>query len=308
VKKSANVEEGIINVNVVQLYYKILGEGDPVVILHGGPGFDHIHMLPFSELASDYKVIFYDQRTTGNSSGNVDASSITVDNFVEDLEELRKKLNLKKMSVIGHSWGAGLAMYYAIKYPDNLKTLILLATSASTEFFDSYFKNIEKNTSLQDKLALKQIEQSQAFKNKEVEAVQRYFQISVKPFFYDQSLADRLDLAFSKNTAKNQSAVGALLMKNLGNYDIHDELSAIKCPTLVVHGDSDPFPCEGAYKVHKYIPQSKIVFLKNTGHFMFVESQEELFFIIRDFLRDDKSVVTSIPAEIEKRLKSILVY
>jgi len=302
--KSIKIEEGTVNVNGVQLYYKTVGQGEPVVIVHGGPGFDHVHMLPMSELAKDFKVIFYDQRATGNSTGNVDIGSITVDNFVEDLEGLRKKLNLEKMNIIGHSWGAGLGMFYGIKYPHNLKTLILLAPSASTEFFGQYFENIQKNTSSQDSLALAQIEQSEAFKNREVEAVRNYYQIAVKPFFYDDSLVSRLDLTFVKNTAQNQGAVAELLMKNLGNYDIHGELPAIKCPTLIVHGDSDPLPIEAPYKVHKHIPQSKFIILKNTGHFMFLESPAALFSILGDFLRDDKSVATSIPVEIEERLKS----
>lgn len=287
-KKSIPIEEGFIKVKDAELYYMVVGKGEPVVILHGGPGFDHIHMLPMSELAKDYKVIFYDQRATGNSTGNTDDISITVDNFVEDLERVRKKLNLEKMNVIGHSWGAALGMYYGIKYPDKLKTLILLAPSASAKIFDQYFKNIQNNTSPQDSLALKQIEQSKAFKNKEVEAIQKYYRISTKPFFFDQSLVSRLDFSFAKNTAKNQGAVAALLMKNLGNYDIHNELSAIKCPTLIVHGDSDPLPIEAPSKVHKHIPQSKFVVLKNTGHFMFIESPDELFSIISDFLKDVK--------------------
>lgn len=283
-KKSIDIEEGTIDVNGVQIYYKTMGEGEPAIILHGGPGFDHVHMLPMRELASDYKIIFYDQRATGNSTGNVDASSLTVDNFVEDLEGLRKKLNLEKMNVIGHSWGACLGMFYGIKYPYNLRTLILLSPSASSAVFESYFLNIQQNTSPQDKFAITKIEQSEAFKKREVEAVQKYFRISIKPFFHDQSLAERLDLSFGKNTARNQSEVGNLLMKNLGSYDIHEKLSAIKCPTLIIHGHSDPLPYEAPYKVHKHIPQSKFIILKNTGHFLFVEAPEKLFSTIRDFL------------------------
>ena len=110
-QRAKSIKEGFANVNDVQLYYKIIGEGEPIVVLHGGPGFDHNHMLPFVELANDYKVIFYDQRATGNSTGNVDVNSITVDNFVEDLEGLRKKLNLGRVTLVGHSWGAMLAMF-----------------------------------------------------------------------------------------------------------------------------------------------------------------------------------------------------
>jgi len=106
--EKVHVQEGFINVNDIQLYYKVMGKGEPVVVLHGGPDLDHNHMLPLAELADNYKVVFYDQRMTGNSTGIPDAGSITVNNFVQDLEQIRKQLKLGKMHLLGHSWGAGL--------------------------------------------------------------------------------------------------------------------------------------------------------------------------------------------------------
>lgn len=305
-KKSIPFEEGFVSVNGVKLYYKSVGKGVPVIVLHGGPGLDHKHLLTMSDLAENYKVIFYDQRATGNSSGNVDAVSITVDNFIEDLEGLRKELNLEKMNVIGHSWGGLLGMYYGIKYPDNLNSLILLAPSgASPCYLNRYFANIEKNRMTEDSLALAQIKQSEAFKNQETEAIQRYWRIFLKAYFKDKSLVDNFNLTFDKNTINNQNAVSTLLMKNLGDYDIHGELSSIKCPTLIVHGDSDLLPYESSYRIHKRMLQSKLIILEGAGHFMFIESPDKLFSIIRDFLRDDKSVVTSIPITVKERLESL---
>lgn len=299
--EAVKIEEGNVNVNGVQLYYKIMGEGEAVVILHGGPGFDHNHMLPFGELADEYRIVFYDQRATGNSTGATDTTSITVGNFVEDLEGLRNRLNLGKMNLIGHSWGAALAMFYGIRYPQNLKTLILLSPSASLAVFGQYLENMQKRTSPEDGLAMQQIEQLEAFKKREVGAVQKYYQIAVKPLFHDPSLADRMDFSFGKNTAKNQHVVHALLMKDFGSYDIHDKLSAIRCPTLIVHGESDALPFEVPWRVHKSIPQSKLVVLRKAGHFMFIESPRELFLLIRRFLKDDNSVETSTPAGIVER-------
>jgi proline iminopeptidase len=287
-QKAKHIEEGLIRVNNAQIYYKAMGQGEPIIVVHGGPGFDHIHMLPFGELASDYKVIFYDQRATGNSTGSVDSNSITVDNFVEDLEGLRKALKLGNINVIGHSWGAALAAFYGIKYPQNLKTLILLGAGASSEYLDQYFKNIQSNTTPEDSFVLKQIAQSQAFKEKQVEAVQNYFQIAVKPLFHNQSKAEKLDLTFGKKTVKNQSQVNQLLFEEIRNFNIYNELSIIKCPTLIVHGDSDPLPVEAPRKIHQHIPRSRFVTLKQTGHFMFIESPDELFSIIRNFLKDSK--------------------
>ena len=305
-QESQHIKEGFIDVKGGELYYKMMGRGEPVVVLHGGPGLDHNHMLPLAELADNYKVVFYDQRTTGNSTGIPDVDSITVSSFVQDLEEIRKQLKLGKMHLLGHSWGAGLAMFYSIKYPDNLKTLILLGCGgASSEYFGELFENIQKNTAEEDRLAMKEIEQSEAFKNRELEAFTKYYQIAVKPLFYDQSLPERERFTYGDNTAKHQQAVGELLMKDLGEFDIYDQLSSISCPTLIIQGDSDPSPCEGTYKVHKHIKGSRVVFLQDTGHFVLHESPDETFSVIRNFLKDDKSVRTSIPAEIKEKLKAV---
>jgi len=282
------IEDGTVDGNGAQLYYKIFGTGEPVIVLHGGPGFDHIHMLPFNQLSKKYKVIFYDQRATGNSTGEINENSITLNSFVNDLENIRKKLNLGKIHLIGHSWGSVLAMYYGIKHPDHLKSLILLACYASSEVFGPYFQNIQEKTLPQDSLAMKRIKESDAFQSKQVEVVQKYYQIAIKSMFHDPVFAERMDFRMSENTARNQGAVSGLLMKNIGQFDIHAKLSTIQCPTLIIHGDSDPLPYEAAYKVHQSIPQSRIGVLKNSGHFMFIESPETLFSIIHDFLWDDK--------------------
>jgi len=304
--KQSNIEEGFVSVNGVQLYYKIIGQGEPVIISHGGPGLDHNYILPLSELADDYRVIFYDQRATGNSTGAVNPNSITLDNFVQDLEGLRRELNLGKVNLIGHSWGGGLAVYYAIKYPLNVRSLIVLAAGGpDTKYFEQYYQNVQKKTSREDAETMRQIKQSDAFKNRQVEAVERYYRIATKPFFYDPSFADRLDFFVNENTANNQSKAAAFIMKDISNLCFYDRLSTIKCPALILCGDADPGPCWGPYKLYKLLPQSKLVFLKNTGHFVFIESPEETFSFIKSFLRDDKSVVTSIPAKIEEKLKSI---
>ncbi len=302
-KKENKIEDGTVEVNGIHLYYRAIGAGKPLIIIHGGPGFDHNHMLSFKNLADEFRIIFYDQRATGNSSGNVDTNSITVDNFIKDLEALRKKLNLEKVNILGHSWGAVLGMFYGIQYSKNLDSLILLAPSgASTEFFDTYFKNIREQTSPADRSVMNEIEQSQAFKNQEIEAVKKYWEILLRVYFKDKSLADNFNLDMGKNTIKNQSMVNSLLMNGLGDFNIYNDLSSITCPTLIIHGTDDLLPYESSYKIHKFMPNSKLVILENSGHFMFIDSEDRLFNIIRIFLKDGQAVETSIPISIEEKL------
>ncbi|HEX9653891.1 MAG TPA: alpha/beta fold hydrolase, partial [bacterium] len=124
---SLKAEEGLRAINGTQLYCKVMGSGEPIVILHGGPGLDHTYLLPqMAELAKDYRLIFFDQRLAGRSASNVDSSAITLQNFIDDVEGVRREFNLEKMNLLAHSWGSFLALNYAITYPDHLKSLTLV--------------------------------------------------------------------------------------------------------------------------------------------------------------------------------------
>lgn len=109
------------------LYTGIIGKGEAIIFVHGGPGGDHRfflpHMLPLSE---QYRLILYDQRGCGMS----DASSngqYTMKDEVEALEMLRKDLQLDKVNLFGESWGSMLALMYACAYPDRINKILLTA-------------------------------------------------------------------------------------------------------------------------------------------------------------------------------------
>jgi proline iminopeptidase len=304
--RSENMKEGYVNVNNISLYYKSIGKGEPVVVLHGGPGFDHNSIIQFKELADEFQVILFDQRGSGNSSGTIDSASITVDNFVEDLEGLRSHLKLGKINLIGFSWGATLAMYYGIKYHDNLKSLIIAGTGgASKEYFNEYFHNLQSRTTKDDKRALGEIERMGSFKNQETNITQKYWRIIMKPFFKDTTMVNEVNLTFGKNTLKNLAGINKLLMDNLGDFDIYGELPVIRCSSLVIHGTYDPFPAEGAYKVHKQLQSSKLVIMENAGHFMFIDARGRFFELVRNFLKDHKSIEISIPENYKEKFKDL---
>jgi proline iminopeptidase len=303
---SENIKEGFVNVNNISLYYKIIGKGEPLVVLHGGPGFDHNSVIQLNELADEFQVIFYDQRGSGNSSGTIDSASITVKNFVEDLEGLRRQLSLGKINLFGFSWGATLAMYYGIKYPGNLKSLIIAGTGgASKEYFNEYFLNLQSRTTKDDKRALGEMEKLESFKRQETEIIQKYWRIIMKPFFMDTSMVNEVDLTFGKNTLKNQADIGKFLMDDLGDYNISNELSVINCPVLIIHGTYDPFPAEGAYKVHGQLISSKLVIMEDAGHFIFIDARDRFFDLVRNFLKDHKSIETSIPESYKEKFKDL---
>lgn len=283
-------QDGLAAVNGTELYYKIIGEGEPLIVVHAGPGMDHNHLYPnIGKLAREFQVIFYDQRGTGHSSAEIDSLDINTSTFVEDLEALRTKFGIDNLNLLGVSWGAMLAMQYAIAYPDHLNALILgCPMGASSDFTHPFSEAIQQARTSEDSLALVKIRQSDAFKNGDPEAADAASKISFKSYFHPgkQHLADQVDYNYGESTMKNRQMVSSLIFQEYQNYDIHDELSNITSPTLVIHGDSDPLPWEFAERIHSAIPNSQFELLKDTGHFIFVEAEEEFLDIVTNFIND----------------------
>jgi proline iminopeptidase len=283
-------EQGVKRVNGTELFYRVIGEGDPLVIAHGGPGMDQNYLLPqMEELATRHRLIFYDQRGTGGSSPEIDSSTITIEKFVDDLNEIRKAFNIEKMNLLGHSWGGLLSMYYATTHPDKMKTLILANTMpATSEFWAPFAENISRNRKPADNLALSEIKASEQFTANARDVLKKYYEIYFRSYFHDQSLSSSMNLDQTETTWANGDTVYNLLWEDrLEAFNIYDQLAAVRCPTLIVHGDFDPVPLEYAQEIHETIENSKLVILENSGHFSYIETPAKFYSVVTDFLTGD---------------------
>ncbi|CAF3795410.1 unnamed protein product [Rotaria sp. Silwood1] len=119
---------GMLKVSEIHtLYYEEVGNpsGKPIVFIHGGPGsYTKSRDRRFFDPQA-YRIILYHQRGAGNSIPNGCLEENTTWDLVEDLEKLRKHLNIDKWILFGGSWGSALALAYAETYPDYVKALIL---------------------------------------------------------------------------------------------------------------------------------------------------------------------------------------
>ncbi|MGZ6072062.1 MAG: alpha/beta fold hydrolase, partial [Myxococcaceae bacterium] len=114
----SEVREMRIPVERTSLYAREVGRGRPLVVLHGGPDFDHRYLLPEMDRLSDaFRLIYYDQRGRGDSAKQVQPDDVTLLSDVEDLERVRQFFHLESMVLLGHSWGAVLALEYALRHP-----------------------------------------------------------------------------------------------------------------------------------------------------------------------------------------------
>lgn len=282
-----SIEEGFLEINGASLFFKTMGSGEPIVVLHGGPGFDHRQFLPYIwELSERHKVILFDQRGTGLSSGTIDSTSISIDSFIADIEGIREAFGIEKMNLLGHSWGGILAMYYGIRHPENLKSLILCSTAASFESFAEMRATYEANRLPEDTALLQEIYSSDAYQNDDPQAVESFWRVYFKPYFADQQLVSKLDLQFEENSIKNGDAVAGHILQSIGEFDLHEDLRAIRCPTLVIHGDSDPMPVKYAEMIHESIGGSELVIAEGAGHWLFVDATETFTSSVLDFLAE----------------------
>ncbi|MCB1159270.1 MAG: alpha/beta hydrolase, partial [Leptospiraceae bacterium] len=116
-----------ITVNGVVLHAEAFGnpKNKTLIVLHGGPGNDYRYLLPLQALSDKYYVVFYDQRGTGLSK-RLDAKAHTLEEYIKDLDEIIKIYSpIKKVYLIGHSWGAMLATAYIAKFPDKVEKVVL---------------------------------------------------------------------------------------------------------------------------------------------------------------------------------------
>ena len=148
------------------LFCRELGDGHPIVVLHGGPDFDHCYFLPeLDRLADSFHLVYYDQRGRGRSTAGVRPEDVTLRSELEDLDRVRSRFGLESVAVLGHSWGGVMAMEYAIRRPDRVSQLLLLNTGpASAGDWRRLRESFAERRPAADRAAMEAIAATAAFK------------------------------------------------------------------------------------------------------------------------------------------------
>ncbi|MDZ7720872.1 MAG: alpha/beta hydrolase [Balneolaceae bacterium] len=284
-QSNLQVEEGTVSINGTEIYYNKVGEGEPIIVVHGGPVLDHGYLeRSFEPLSEHYELLYFDQRLSGRSSADVDSTDITLDNFVEDIEALRQEFNYEKVHLMAHSWGGLLAMKYAIKYPSNLNSLILLNTMpANTEDWRKESQIVARRTSAEDSLRRSEIMSSELFQTNPPEAIEQLLVLSFRNQFKDPSLTDSLDFYIPEDYMIRSQRFG-YLMAELSNYNLYAELDSLDIPTLLVYGSNEPAVDISGKNLNSTFPNSQLSVIQNSGHFPFIEQPNQFFEIIQSFL------------------------
>src|SRR5665213_2175175 len=293
-------KSGFVDANGVLIYYVEFGMGAPLVVLHGGPGADHTYFLPWLlPLARHHRLIFIDERGSGQSERLQDVSKYTIEAMADDVEAVRLALNLGKIDLLGHSCGGVLAEAYALKYQEHLNHLILNSTFASTREMNQVLAR-EKAQMPPDKLKrLNELKQAGLFGKGEAWEHGRYPAEYEKlawgngyfPFLYGARPDSSYDPA-QGNAPTNWELYREMwgshgefvIDGNLKSVEYVDRLPTIKVPTLVVVGDHDECDPALSHEMHEKIAGSQLVILPNSGHMNFIDQPEMWQKAVRTFL------------------------
>jgi proline iminopeptidase len=263
------------------------GQGPPLLVLHGGPEFDHTYLLPeLDALAESFRLVYYDGRGRGRSAdGDVGLAS-----EIADADAVRARVGAERVAVLGHSWGGLLSAEYATRHPERVSHLILLNTAPVSHA--GILRLREHVTTLRTSEELERLEElraSDAFLRGDLDAEAAYLRIhfrpTVPPAILD-GLVDRFRTHFTPADVLRARAIEHRLRQETWlreEYDLLPALRRLDVPTLVVHGAADLIPVDVAEEIAAAVPGARLVVLPG-GHFSYVEAPDEVRRLVADLL------------------------
>jgi proline iminopeptidase len=287
-----------VTVNGAKLYVVSVGEGDPLIIIPGGPGGAHVGYRVFDSLAKDNQIIYFDAFGRGKSDTAKDVTEYTLARDIEDIEGLRKALHLDKLNVLGHSYGGVVAQGYALKYPEHVNHLILANTfhsyimwqknddNSNHEIATNYPEVWDSLMIIREKGAVSSDPEHQRLYSK----VPYGFLYAYNPNNFLSR--GRKPYPNSFNSKLYYQMVGRdgdfLVGSDIGTFDYRKQLKNLKMPVLIYGGRYDRVAVPVMMEKYKqYCPQAKFVMFEKSGHNPQIEEPSKLFALIENFLHSN---------------------
>ena len=272
----------MIPIRDTSLFVDVVGDGYPLVLMHGGPGLDHWSLDSFRRLADRYTLIFYDHRTNGRSL-DAPVESMTWDNLTADADALRQHLGYQKWAVLGHSFGGNVALEYVLRYPETVSHLVLLDTGADSRWPQVNAAEVASQ------------------RGYDADLVRRWFNGNFEPaewlsifsqigaaYFYETidiaGMAQQMP-AGEGPTFRPEPLIfaGRHVLKG---WSVIKRLAEIKVPTLVMGGQQDfVYPPDAQLELANGIPGARLELIDKAGHSSHDEQPDEVCAALTDFIQ-----------------------
>lgn len=249
-----------LEIDGLKIFYNIEGEGNPLILLHGwGASSGSLYSL-FYYFKKKYLVINLDLPGFGKS--DAPNKSFDGEDYKNIILKFISNLKLKNFTIIGHSFGGRIGIRIASENPFVLKGLILIDSAGIREKKTNKQKIRESTFKILKKITLK------IFKGKKQEKI-----------------LDYLRNIFGSTDYKMQKGIMRDTLVKVVNEDLTTYLKRINTKTLIVWGEKDKeLPVKHAYLMHSLIKDSKLVIIKNAGHFPYLDNITKVLSSIESFL------------------------
>jgi proline iminopeptidase len=261
-----------------RIFVEDVGDGFPVVLLHGGPGLDHTMFRPWLDpLADEFRLLYVDERGQGRSDGAAPAT-LTLSVWARDVDLLAEALELERFALLGHSFGAIIATTHAIELGTTAGYVISGGGDSSAALEADVNAALEALGDDGAAIAKSWEDEKTVQTEAEFAALMKvqmpfHFAGAVPPDFGAQTLYAPEVLRHAANTG-------------YGDFDYTPHLERVSKPTLVVVGEDDRTTTPRAARVlHHGIRGSELVVIPGVGHMSYVEAPDAYLDGVRAFLR-----------------------
>jgi len=243
------------------LWSSVSGEGPPVLLLHGGPGLWD-YLAPLAALIDDtFAVVRFDQRGCARSTGT---GPFTITQAVADIEDLRTALGIERWAVIGHSWGAELALRYAAQHPHRTNAIVYIAgVGAGDSYRPAYVAERDRRLG-PDLPRWTELGGRERTADEERE----WCLMQWRPDFSPATAAQHAEALWG--TKPPDAAVNVTANRELwadrASEDLLDLATRIVCPVRMLFGADDPRPWTVSDPLFDALPRADRIVLEQAGH------------------------------------------
>jgi proline iminopeptidase len=253
-----------------RLWVEETGHGLPVVLCHGGPGLWDMFAPLVPALSGSVRVVRWDQRGCGRSELR---GPYSVARSVADLEAVRRGLGADRIVVAGHSWGATLALRYALDHPDRVSALVYMAgTGLGWEWRESFYRNARSRLGLVESLHGRDL--------------------AVRQWAAEFATDDAMDLAEQMATPwfpinrESYDAIWGELERTWREPELVAACRTLDVPTLIIDGALDLRPRWAVDSLASALPAVTRVTLPTAGHMPWLDAPGECFAALQGFLAE----------------------
>jgi len=261
------------------------GTGTPVILVHGGPGFNSFYLKPLEALGSDRPVIRYDQLGAGKSGPLTDTSKFTIAHFVGELDSLRASLGYDKVHILGHSWGTILAYEYYKAHPEHVASIVFGSACLDIPAYEKRAQSLVATLSDSAQKAIKLAESTKKYDAPSYQnAINEFYGKYVFRHPPEADLDSTMKMLNEGIYNYMQGPSEFTITGTLKPYNVTGDLRSIKVPTLYTVGEFDEVGPELVRGFANKTPGAKYALIPGSAHVTSWDNPTEMIKVVREFL------------------------